>query len=89
MENPIIQKVAEDIKKFNKEAITIKQTGFIANQIFIDRLIYNIEYDTLNLKDEFKGNYVTINLNQVYKVEKSNNELTLYIDNDTQITLII
>lgn len=89
MENPIIQKVAEDIKKFNKEAITIKQTGFISNQIFIDRLIYNIEYDTLNLKDEFKGTYVTINLNQVYKVEKSNNELTLYIDNDTQITLII
>ena len=61
--------------------------GFVSNQLFIDKLIYNIEFDTLNLKDELKDTYVSINLNQVYKIDYAEKEILLYLDDDTQIKI--
>ena len=43
--------------------------------------------DTLNLKDENKETYLSLNLNQVYQVEIGENRIILFVDNDIKIEL--
>ena len=59
------------------------------NQFFIDSLVYKIQSDILNLKDEEKEVYMSLNLNQVYQVEIGNNVLILFMDNDTEIQICL
>ena len=87
MENTKTNNLIESLKQFEKKPVIIRQMGFVSNQLFIDKLIYNIEFDTLNLKDELKDTYVTINLNQVYKIDYAEKEILLYLDDDTQIKI--
>ena len=87
MENTKHNKLIEKLQQFEKKSVTIRQMGFVSNQLFIDKLIYNIEFDTLNLKDDLKDTYVSINLNQVYKIDYAKKEILLYLDNDTQIKI--
>ena len=51
--------------------------------------MYKIQYDTLNLRDETKEVYLSLNFNQVYQVEISENKIVLFLDNDTKIELVL
>lgn len=83
----IVERIEECLKNFKSNTIRIKQTGFMFEQFFIEKLIYKIETDILTLKDENKEIYLSINLNQVYQFETNKNEIILYLDNDTQIKM--
>ena len=87
MQNELREKILEELKKHEKKQNTIKQTGFISNQFYINSLTYKLEIDTLTIKDEKEEIYVCINLNQVYKVEITDNNIHMYLDNDTQICI--
>ena len=49
--------------------------------------MYKIQNDTLNLRDGTKEIYLSLNLNQVYQIEISENKMILFLDNDTEIQL--
>ena len=87
MRDELRKKMLEDLNNHEKKTNIIKQTGFISSRFYIKSLIYKIELDTLTLKDEKEEIYVTINVNQVYKVETSKNSIQIYLDNDTQICI--
>lgn len=83
----MIQKIDKFLENLNDRNINIKQQGFILSKIIIENFKYEIEKEILNLKDVKRDIYMTINLNQVYKVEIGNNKLKLYLDNDLEIIL--
>lgn len=87
MEKSMIQKIDKFLENLNDRNINIKQQGFILSKIIIENFKYEIEKEILNLKDVKRDIYMTINLNQVYKVEIGNNKLKLYLDNDLEIIL--
>lgn len=89
MESKMIVKIEEYLAKLNKKSVKITQKGFIMNQFFIDSLVYKVQSDILNLKDEEKEVYMSLNLNQVYQVEIGNNVLILFMDNDTEIQICL
>ena len=51
--------------------------------------MYKIQSDILNLRDETEEIYLSLNLNQVYQVEISENKMILFLDNDTEIEISI
>ena len=55
--------------------------------VFMKKMMYKIQNDTLNLRDEMKEVYISLNLNQVYQVEIGENKMILFLDNDTKIQL--
>lgn len=89
MREIFIKNMLKEIEKNVKKSVVIKQTGFISNQFYINSLIYKLEIDTLTIKDEKEEIYVCINLNQVYKVKITDNNIQVYLDNDTQICIKI
>jgi len=89
MNNQMIVKIETCLEKLKQKTIKISQSGFIINQFFMDRLMYKIQDDILNLRDEEKEIYLSLNLNQVYQVEISENRINLFLDNDTQIKISI
>lgn len=89
MNNQMIVKIEECLDKLQQKPIRISQTGFIMNQFFMDKLMYKIQNDILNLRDEVKEVYLSLNLNQVYQVEISENKIILSLDNDTEVEISI
>ena len=89
MNNQMIVKIEKCLEKLKQKPIKINQNGFIMNQFFMDRLMYKIQGDILNLRDETKEIYLSLNLNQVYQVEISENKIILFLDNDTEIEISI
>lgn len=89
MNNEMIVKIEKSLEKLRQKPVKIKQDGFIMNQFFIDILIYKIQSDTLNLRDETNEVYLSLNLNQVYQVEIYENKLNLFMDNDTEVEISI
>ena len=89
MNNQMIVKIETCLDKLKQNPIKISQKGFLMNQFFVDKLMYKIQDDILNLRDEMKEVYLSLNLNQVYQVEISENKLSLFLDNDTQIEISI
>ena len=89
MNKEMIVKIEKCLDNLKQKPVIIKQNGFIINQFSIDRLIYKIQNDILNLRDELKETYLSLNLNQVYKLEISENKLNLFLDNDTEIQISI
>ena len=87
MNNQMIVKIETCLDKLKQKPIKISQTGFIMNQFFVDKLMYKIQDDILNLRDEMKEIYLSLNLNQVYQVEISENKIILFMDNATEIEL--
>ncbi len=88
MQDRIREKILEELKKHEKKQNTIRQTGFISNQFYINSLTYKLKIDTLTIKDEKEEIYICINLNQVYQVHIYENSIQIYLDNDTQICII-
>lgn len=89
MNNQMIVKIETCLDKLKQRPIKISQNGFIINQFFVDKLMYKIQDDILNLRDEIKEIYLALNLNQIYQVEISENKINLFLDNDTQIEISI
>lgn len=89
MEDKMIVKIENCLEKIKDKPIKIKQNGFIMNQFFMKKLIYKIQSDILNLRDETQETYLSLNLNQVYQVEIYENKINLFMDNDTEIEISI
>ena len=89
MNNEMIVKIKKCLENLRQKPVKISQNGFIMNQFFITQLMYKIQDDILNLRDEVKEVYLSLNLNQVYQVEISENKIILFMDNDTEIEISI
>ncbi len=85
MQDKIRENILNELKRKNEKRIVICQTGFISTKFLLNCLSYKIEIDTLTIKDEKEGVYLSINLNQVYKYEIKDNKIKIYLDNDTVI----
>lgn len=79
----------ENLNTFIGKSVTIIQDGFLKSEYSIHKLHYFIEYEILNITDGESKNYLKINLNQIYKIENNENEIKLYLDNDTIICFTI
>lgn len=89
MNDQMIVKIEKCLDNFKEKNVKINQNGFIINQYFINKLMYKIQNDILNLRDEMEEVYVSLNLNQVYQVEISDNKIVLFLENDTEIEFSI
>ena len=87
MDNQMIVNIEKNLKKLKQKPVKINQNGFIMNQFFINKLMYKIQSDILNLRDEINELYLSLNLNQVYKVEISENKIIFFLDNDLEIEI--
>lgn len=87
--NITIQNLKEFLITFKSKNALIKQSGFIESYLDIINLNYEIEYEFLKIFDKNSENFITINLNQTYNTIYEQEKLTLYLDNDTIITLEI
>lgn len=87
MQDKMRENILNELKRKNGKRIVICQTGFISTKFLVNCLNYKIEIDTLTIKDEKEGVYLTINLNQVYKYEIKDNKIKIYLDNDTVIII--
>ena len=83
----MIVRIEKYLEKLQQKPIRVQQNGFLMNQFFMEKMMYKIQNDTLNLRDETKETYLSLNLNQVYQVEISENKMILFLDNDTEIQL--
>ena len=89
MNSEMIVKIEKSLDNLTQKTVKVSQNGFIMNQFFMDKLMYKIQDDILNLRDEVKEVYLSLNLNQVYQVEISENKIILFMDNDTEIEISI
>ena len=87
MEKEMIVKIEKCLEKLQKKTVRVSQSGFILNQFFIEKMMYKIQSDILNLRDKTKEVYLSLNLNQVYQVEIGESNMVLFLDNDTEIQL--
>ena len=87
MKKDMIVRIEKNLDKLQQKPVRVQQNGFLMNQFFIEKLMYKIQNDTLNLRDETKEVYLSLNLNQVYQVEIGENKINLFLDNDTEIQL--
>lgn len=87
MKQDMIVKIEKYLDKLQQKPVTIQQDGFLINQFFMEKMMYKIQNDTLNLRDEMKEVYISLNLNQVYQIEIGENKMILFLDNDTRIQL--
>lgn len=75
------------LDNFEGESVLVTQEGFLQSKFTIQSLKYEIKYDILSILDESAQNYLNINLNQVYKLDISGNEIVFYMDEDIKISL--
>ena len=87
MDNKMIVKIEKCLNELEEKAVRVSQNGFIMNQFFMEKMMYKIQSDILNLRDRTKEIYVSLNLNQVYQIEIGKNNIILFLDNDTEIQL--
>ena len=87
----MIQSVTNSLEKRLNEFIgtnaIIMQDGFIESKYWVEKLKYSIEYENLTIADKEGTNYLKINLNQIYNIDKNEKEIKLYLDNDLNITI--
>ena len=87
MDNNMIVKIKKCLDEVEKKTVRVSQNGFIINQFFMEKMIYKIQSDILNLRDMTKEVYLSLNLNQVYQIDIGKNNIVLFLDNDTEIQL--
>ena len=68
MEREMIVKFEEYLNKKKQKQLRIRQKGFMIEQFFIEKLMYKVQDDILSLRDEDEDVYLSLNLNQVYKL---------------------
>ena len=62
-------------------------TGFIECKLYFKNFNYKNENDILIITDNDENNYLKININQIYEIEKLQDEINICLDNDTIITI--
>ena len=62
MNNEMIVKIRKCLDNLKQKPVKISQNGFIINQFFMSQLMYKIQDDILNLRDEAKEVYLSLNL---------------------------
>ena len=82
--NNILKKKLDE---FLEKNIAISQDGFMEAKFPIHKFRYIIESEILKITDEEDKNYLALNLNQIYKTEINENNIKVYLDNDTTICL--
>jgi len=87
MNNKMIVNIEKILDKMKQKSVKISQNGFVVNQFFVDKLMYKIQSDILNLRDEKKEVYLSLNLNQVYQIEIGENKILFFLDNDTDVEI--
>lgn len=87
MEDSMIVKIEKCLEELKGKTVKASQSGFIMNQFFMEKMMYKIQSDILNLRDKTKEVYLSLNLNQVYQVEIGESNMVLFLDNDTEIQL--
>lgn len=87
MDNNMIVNIEKCLKELEEKTVRVSQNGFIMNQFFMQKMMYKIQSDILNLRDRTKEVYLSLNLNQVYQIEIGKNNIILFLDNDTEIQL--
>jgi len=87
MDNAMIVKIEECLKELEEKTVRVSQNGFIMNQFFMEKMMYKIQSDILNLRDMTKEVYLSLNLNQVYQIDIGKKNMVLFLDNDTEIQL--
>lgn len=86
--NEIIN-LEKTLNHFIGRNVIVIQGGFLQSQYSILKFKYFIEYDVLNILSEENENFIKINLNQIYQLEKNEKNIKFYLDNDTTICLTI
>ena len=79
----------ERLNEFIGTNAIIMQDGFIESKYWVEKLKYSIEYENLTIADKEGTNYLKINLNQIYNIDKKDNEFKFYLDNDLNISIKI
>ena len=87
MKQDMIVKIEKYLDKLQQKPVTIQQDGFLINQFFMEKMMYKIQNDTLNLRDETNEVYLSLNLNQAYQIQIGENNMILFLDNDTKVQL--
>ena len=83
-----VNSIFEELKNLVGRDIEIIQDGFLKSKYSIQKFEFNITFEILNITDENSTNYLNINLNQIYKTEFNEENITLYLDNDTIIYIV-
>ena len=83
----ITDNLEEKLNEFKGTNAIIMQEGFIECEYLIEKFKYSIEYETLTIADDKNTNYLKINLNQIYNIDKNDKEIKFYLDNDLTISI--
>ena len=83
----VTNSLEERLNEFIGTNAIIMQDGFIESKYWVEKLKYSIEYENLTIADKEGTNYLKINLNQIYNIDKNEKEIKLYLDNDLNITI--
>lgn len=89
MKKNINEEILKKIEFYKGKEVKLNQLGFIESQIIFENLKYSNENDILKLYDEKNSIYIKINLNQIYHIDNFEQDITIFLDNDTQIKLSI
>lgn len=89
MENKILIKVLSCLEKYKEKPVAIRQKGFVSSEFIIKKLFLNFDNDILCLKDESDKTYISININQIYKIEELEKSSNLFLDNDMQLEILL
>lgn len=84
MKSDEILKVIQNLKG---KTINIRQEGFLETQFIIKDLKYNVIDDILKIEENREENFISMNLNQIYNMEQTEEKIILYLDNDTIIKI--
>ncbi len=76
------------LDKLIGKKIIIALDGFLKLQYTINSLNYHIEYDILKITDNSSDNYLIINMTQIYDFNLTETSITIYLDNDTTISIL-
>ena len=79
------EELQKNLETFNGKLVSIIIDGFLSSKFLIDNLKYTIESEILNIKNN--NSYLKINLNQAYNILLSENQIKIFLDNDTVISL--
>ena len=85
----ITDNLEEKLNEFKGTNAIIMLEGFIESGYSIEKLNYYIEYETLTIAGKEGTNYLKINLNQIYNIDKNDKEIKFYLDNDLNIIIKI
>lgn len=85
----MVENLEKSLKKFIGRDILIIQDGFLESKQLMRKMTYFVEEEILNINDQKREYYLKINLNQIYKVEDIEKGIKIYIDNDTEFSILL